>query len=327
MPGEETYPLFHEKDWQALWFIAGAQLQQKAAFLQLADEMHAYDKAVWHNGRNPDVLPPERLNLIDRIGLIVKDEQQFSRDHDPLDRIAEFMDGIRERHEAARHARYVQFSREAPPAAPQSPSRSLDEIGPVEFSAWKEDEHPRGQPENAGEFASALDSANHAVSMASGRKNKVAAAAESLRSASDSVLSHVMENATGPVKEAAYEVMKSGRAGMHYQHMLANASIRAEADQREAEKLSRQQREANGWLVANGYELENQSGSSSYYKNRDTGHRFRVSDHYVPESDERLHNASSGGFSWATSANQIILPVGDVTETLENWFREDTDKE
>lgn len=326
MAGEDTYPIFHGEDYEALWEVARDDPQQKAAYLKLGNEMHAYDKAVWHNGRNPDVLPPERLNLIDRIGLIVNGGRQFSRDHDPLVRISALMDGIRERHEAARHLRYVQFSR-TQPATPQSFSRSLDEIGPVEFSAWNEADHPRGKPENAGEFSSALDSANQAASLASGRKNKVSAASESLRSASDSALSHVMENATGPVKEAAYEVMKSGRAGMHYRHIMGNALIGAEAERRESEKLSRQQQEANGWLVARGYELENQSGSSRYYKNRDTGHRFRVSDHYVPESEERRHNASSGGFSWATSANQIILPVVDVTATLEDWFREDTQQD
>jgi hypothetical protein len=152
MPGEDTYPLFEESDWKALWGMARRHPQQKAAFLQLGNEMKAYDKAVWDNERNPDVLPPERLNLIDRISLIVNGGRLFSRDHESWKRIAEFVNGIRQQCEAARHERYVQFSREAPPAAPQSFSRSLDEIGPVEFSAWKEDEHPRGQPENAGEF-------------------------------------------------------------------------------------------------------------------------------------------------------------------------------
>lgn len=81
MAGEDTYQLFDEADWKALWDFAARYPQQRAEFMRLGDEMSAYPKAVWHNGRNPEILPPERPNLLNRLAAIVNGPgHEFSRD-------------------------------------------------------------------------------------------------------------------------------------------------------------------------------------------------------------------------------------------------------
>ena len=454
MSGEETYPLFEESDWKSLWGMARRHPQQKAEFLQLGNEMKAYDKAVWDNERNPDVLPPERLNLIDRISLIVNGGRLFSRDHESWKRIAEFVNGIRQQCEAARHERYVQFSREAPPAAPQSFSRSLDEIGPVEFSAWKEDEHPRGQPENAGEFASkpgeyGMDSLRHllgevqagrvsrkkvphmtfeyspdvvqaAVQHLAGnthvtpeamrqQREQSAAAHKAARDAekaeflqvfgdtdwksvlksrdgdlSDDVLNgsdwadfakQVYEERDegddpGDVRETViYRLLTSaqedqerldeenrdresaeeeqeqrakdeeqrhdpGYIASSLRSKAENAERHAYLPDRESRKEARaaiQMSEAHDWLVENGWAAEYLSRGSAYFQkwnpSRNQYDKFRIADHEVPATEERKWNAGNGGFSWATSNNQIVLPVHDLDGELSSLLANESDDE
>lgn len=69
-------------------------------------------------------------------------------------------------------------------------------------------------------------------------------------------------------------------------------------------------------LLADGYSFERMTKSGSlYYRKGDD--LLRVSDHEVPATAERLSNAKNGGFSWADSENQIILPVNNITGVLQ----------
>ena len=142
MAGEAAYQLFDEADWKSLWDFAYRYPQHKAEFLKLGDDMHRFDKAVWHNGRNPTVLPPERPNLLNRlIAIVNQSPQEFSRDNDE---IARQLDQMRERCESEHQWRVSQFSRhkvvDTPDSpSPQSLSRLLDDNGPVEFSEWRDE--------------------------------------------------------------------------------------------------------------------------------------------------------------------------------------------
>lgn len=71
--------------------------------------------------------------------------------------------------------------------------------------------------------------------------------------------------------------------------------------------------ELHGTLVKNGWTPEYISDSGSTYYRRGE-RRLRVSDHEVPETLERIHNKQHGGFSWAGSGADIILPVDDLAD-------------
>jgi len=67
---------------------------------------------------------------------------------------------------------------------------------------------------------------------------------------------------------------------------------------------------ACAWLKKLGFKKEKttRSGSRYFVKINDDGRmiRVRVSDHHVPETDERSHNVENGGFSWASCGHEII---------------------
>lgn len=84
--------------------------------------------------------------------------------------------------------------------------------------------------------------------------------------------------------------------------------------------------ETHAALLAAGWSPEYLShGGSIYYTNGDK--RLRVADHEVPETDERRHAANHGGFSWATSGNQIILPVDDIQAEIRRLTQADENEE
>lgn len=136
MAGEDTYQLFDEADWKSLWDFAARYPQHGPDFMKLGDDMKSYHQAVYHNGRNPTVLPPERPNLLNRLAAIVN-QHQFSRDSDE---IQADLDQIRDSCEREHQWRVA--NRKTKPDSqpvPQSFSRSLDDNGPVEFSEWRDE--------------------------------------------------------------------------------------------------------------------------------------------------------------------------------------------
>jgi hypothetical protein len=126
MSGEASHSIFQEPDWKHLRDYVHRYPQCRAELIALGDEMHAFDKAVWHNGRNPDVPPPERPNMVIRMADAIRNHDhthQFSRD-DMVNRVQADLDLMRARCGSDLRQRVEQFSREQP----------LDDIGPVEFS-------------------------------------------------------------------------------------------------------------------------------------------------------------------------------------------------
>jgi hypothetical protein len=80
---------------------------------------------------------------------------------------------------------------------------------------------------------------------------------------------------------------------------------------------------AQAVLKKYGYKKETSGwrNESDYYIN-DEGKKFRVSDHSVPLTSEREYNLSQGGFTWATSGNQIIIDENSTPASVEQDIKE-----
>lgn len=82
-----------------------------------------------------------------------------------------------------------------------------------------------------------------------------------------------------------------------------------------AARLAAQLADAHFALLAAGFSLEYASDLSCHYA-RGPRARIRVSDHRVPTTAEREHNATHGGFSWTRQGVEIILPAADLEREI-----------
>jgi len=106
-----------------------------------------------------------------------------------------------------------------------------------------------------------------------------------------------------------YEMRTTMRYGT-----LEERQKRAAAQEEQREQKMRNLFEvANNALITLGYTIEATSGASVYYAKGES--RVRVSDHEVPMTEEREHNAANGGFTWAGKG--IVLWHGTDANELE----------
>lgn len=204
------------------------------------------------------------------------------------------------------------------PPAPQSFSRELADIEPMEFSEWSAaGDVPDGPDSETSDLHSRL--AEIAGSSAS-RKQKVDAIFRHIQHSPKQHVLLLLDHSSGPVREAAHSVAKAAYPTEMFHRSLASAAANEKASQEASRKIGSQFDAAHSHLVASGYEMEHQSGGSRYYRHPD-GRRLRVADHYVPLTAERDHNVSGGGFSWANSGSQIILPSHDLDAELSGHTR------
>lgn len=204
------------------------------------------------------------------------------------------------------------------PPAPQSFSRELADIEPMEFSEWSAaGDVPDGPDSETSDLHSRL--AEIAGSSAS-RKQKVDAIFRHIQHSPKQHVLLLLDHSSGPVREAAHSVAKAAYPTEMFHRSLASAAANEKASQEASRKIGSQFDAAHSRLVASGYEMEHQSGGSRYYRHPD-GRRLRVADHYVPLTAERDYNVSGGGFSWANSGSQIILPSHDLDAELSGHTR------
>lgn len=180
---------------------------------------------------------------------------------------------------------------------------------------WNESDHPRGQPENAGEFAKG-EGLN--------RKQRIEARVKEIEHSSVEDLKAMAQTATGVDREAIAAIFKThglssrGETSSEKIHNEISAANEYDAKEEANQKRTDEQfTEAHSYLTNSGWVLENQSESGSRYYTRGN-ERLRIADHYVPETDQRRE----GKFSWATTGNQIVLPVADLHSALSNFSGE-----
>jgi hypothetical protein len=95
----------------------------------------------------------------------------------------------------------------------------------------------------------------------------------------------------------------------------SHLGVRAASELRNKIEATEQAQEAHRMLLSDGWMPESMTSSGSVYYQKGS-RKLRISDHEVPETNERKHNSSLGGFSWATDGEQLILPVDDLHQKI-----------
>jgi hypothetical protein len=150
------------------------------------------------------------------------------------------------------------------------------------------------------------------------RQQRIATRAQELEPLGTDELKTMQTKATGVEREAIAAVFRDrglstlGETPVEKRGRETTESLQAaERDEAKAQQVSEQFDTADAYLREQGWGLEHTSESGSRYYIKD-GERLRVADHTVPHTPER----NSGSFSWADSANQILLPASDLQAEL-----------
>lgn len=164
------------------------------------------------------------------------------------------------------------------------------------------------------------------------RKQRIAARTAELKTIPTEQLRELRAKATGVDLEAMSAALKSrglshlGETPTEELRRIRQEEENAQRRQEAKEQKVVEQRDAAAkHLKSKGWKLDAETEGSQYYRN---GTRLlRVSDHAVPATPEREFNAQHGGFSWAASTNQIILPVADLRTELDALTETNEDEE
>jgi len=203
--------------------------------------------------------------------------------------------------------------------------------GPEQYVKWEESAHPR---DSDGKFAVSessdqgwQDRLNEFASSAAGnRKQRIDDVARYMvDTLSDEQLRAIYDkkvNMGGIINEAVHKAIKTKGGSLLHEHNSRQFKASIFEDRRANErweKIQSQKEEAKKLLTDAGYKVERDKGGSMYFVRGND--RVRVSDHYVPETTERLHNVEHGGFSWA--GRGVVLPVDDLESELQPYLEND----
>jgi hypothetical protein len=248
--------------------------------------------------------------------------------------------------EASRVAKGHREMVELPETKPIAPEQKGDtEV--KKMASFVESDHPRGQPDNAGQFAakhSELADAVQTGKMSRGQVRKQhgedaykAVQKEIERrntlpkqyvdheepseaeSSDDSDLteqeSQQPESTPTTIKEPEEINTAVDKMRTSAEKAIALAKTDFGRDLVDVRFVGRQEAklrmaEAHTRAVELGWKPESMTTSGSLYYTKN-GHRLRISDHDVPETAERKHASNEGGFSWATDGQQVNTSLED----------------